>query len=99
MAETKTASDTYEEFKLEHVKNETPFETHGRCFKCTYWQTLKEGFPNANQNVRGIKGEHVGECRFESPLWKDNKSEWPVCYDFDWCGKFKSGAGQGGLAF
>ncbi len=99
MAKVDASTDHYEEFKLEHVKNETPFETHGRCFKCMFWQPLKDGFPNVKQNVRGIKGEHVGECRYQSPLWNNNRSEWPVCYDFDWCGKFQSGAGKGGLAF
>ncbi|MBN1457420.1 MAG: hypothetical protein JW912_06185 [Sedimentisphaerales bacterium] len=99
MAKQDTSNDHYEEFKLEHVKNEAPFEIHGRCFKCTYWQTLENGFPNKEQNVRGIIGEHLGECRRRTPLWNNNRTEWPVTYDFDWCGEFDAKAGKGGLAF
>ncbi len=90
--------DFYEEFQLQHVKNQPKFEHHGRCIKCLFWQSLKEGFPTVEQNVRGRKGDNIGECRFNAPTVPNADTQWPITFDFDWCGQFNAKAGTGGLA-
>ena len=93
-----TLSDSYVEHKLDHVRNETPFEYHGRCYKCIYWQSLKDGFPSADFNPRGKKGDKIGECRSQSPAIINSETQWPITYDLDWCGQYKARAGKGGLS-
>jgi hypothetical protein len=90
--------DFYEEFQLEHVKKQPKYERHGRCEKCLYWQPLRNGFPSAENNVRGRKGDNIGECRYNAPGVGNLDVLWPVTYEFDWCGQFKAQAGVGGLA-
>jgi len=90
--------DFYEEFQLPHVKNQPKYERHGRCVKCLYWQSLKDGFPAPDLNARGRKGDNIGECRLNAPSVPNADTQWPITYEFDWCGQFKAKAGKGGLA-
>lgn len=93
-----TEVDFYEEYQLEHVKHQAKLEHHGRCIKCLFWQTLKDGFPTAESNVRGRQGDNIGECRFHAPHVVNYDVNWPVTFDFDWCGQFQARSGTGGLA-
>ncbi|MBN1818687.1 MAG: hypothetical protein JW828_15100 [Sedimentisphaerales bacterium] len=88
----------YEVHELPHLKKQIKTEAHGHCEKCLYWQSLKNGFPTPENNVRGRIGDHIGECRFGAPHPTEQDAHWPVTYDFDWCGMFKARAGTGGLA-
>ena len=88
----------YEVHELPHVRNQPKYEAHGHCEKCLYWQSLARGFPSEDNNVRGLQGDHIGECRFHAPAVTQNEAHWPVTYDFDWCGNFKARAGTGGLS-
>ena len=90
--------DYYEEYELEHVKNQPKHEHHGRCAKCLFWQSLKEGFPAGTPNTNSPQGDDVGQCRFNAPGVVDFEIHWPVTHDFDWCGQYKAQAGVGGLA-
>jgi len=92
------ASVKYEVHELPHVRKEEKVEHRDRCLRCYYWQTLKDGFPSSQNNVRGRKGDNIGECRFYAPQVVDFEVHWPVTYDFDWCGQFKARAKTGGLA-
>ncbi len=88
----------YEVFELPHVKNQIKEEPHGKCEKCFFWQSLKNGFPSPNNNVRGKQGNNLGECRFNAPSLGDPNTPWPATFDFDWCGHFRARSGTGGLA-
>ncbi len=88
----------YEVHELPHVKKQLKSDHHGRCEKCLYWQSLKDGFPSAENNPRGVKGDNIGECRYSVPTPAESAAHWPLTYDFDWCGRFQPRAGTGGLA-
>lgn len=88
----------YEVHELPHVRNQIRIDLHGKCAKCFFWQTLKNGYPTVENNVRGRIGDNIGECRFNPPAGSIVEQEWPVTYEFDWCGEFKPRAGTGGLA-
>jgi hypothetical protein len=87
----------YEVHELPHLKKQPKLDLHGKCIKCFFWQSLKNGYPSANHNVRGLQGEDIGECRFNAPSL-ESEQPWPVTYEFDWCGHFQAKAGMGGLA-
>ncbi len=92
------SSIQYEVHELPHVRDQVKIDLHGGCAKCFFWQNLKNGFPSAENNVRGKIGDKIGECRFHPPTGNVIEQQWPITYEFDWCGEFSAQAGTGGLA-